>query len=210
MVRFQVKELNTLKVRCTVVVVVIIINTFTVINIGKSAVKALLSPSYSKLKNVPSINSEEDAVKVLHSIIPFAYFLRVDRGNPIGGSGSPRNLQINSQQLFASDEYYVWLYSGSQIRAMLGSIALVAVILIGVMFPLWPTSLRIGVWYLSVAVLGFIGLFFIIAIIRLIIYVITMVVASPGLWIFPNLFEDVGFVSIFGLFYNDFFQLTFN
>lgn len=80
---------------------------------------------------------------------------------------------------------------------MLGSAGLVAVILIGVMFPLWPTSLRIGVWYLSVAVLGLIGLFFVIAIIRLIIYIITMFTASPGLWIFPNLFEDVGFIDSF-------------
>ncbi|EOR02037.1 hypothetical protein E3P92_00880 [Wallemia ichthyophaga] len=164
---------------------------------GRSAIKALLSPSYAKLSNVPQITSEADATKVLHSIIPFAFFLRVDRGNPIGGKDSPRELKINNQQLFAPDDYYVWLFAGSQLRAMLGSAGLVAVILIGVMFPLWPTSLRIGVWYLSVAVLGLIGLFFVIAIIRLIIYIITMFTASPGLWIFPNLFEDVGFIDSF-------------
>ncbi|TIC16998.1 hypothetical protein E3Q15_00782 [Wallemia mellicola] len=164
---------------------------------GRSAIKALLSPGYAKLKNVPPITTEADANKVLHSIIPFAYFLRVDRGNPIGGKDSPRELKINNQQLFNPDDYYVWLYAGSQLRAMLGSAALVAVIFIGVMFPLWPTSLRIGVWYLSVAVLGLIGVFFIIAIIRLIIYIITMFTASPGVWIFPNLFEDVGFIDSF-------------
>jgi translocation protein SEC62 len=73
---------------------------------------------------------------------------------------------------------------------------MVAVILGGVMFPLWPPIMRLGVWYLSMLFLGFIVLFFVIAIIRLIFYVITLVVASPGIWIFPNLFADVGFVRI--------------
>ena len=74
---------------------------------------------------------------------------------------------------------------------------MVALILAGVMFPLWPTSLRIGVWYLSMAMLGVIALFFGLAIFRLIFYVITIVIAKPGIWIFPNLFADVGFVSKF-------------
>ena len=35
---------------------------------------------------------------------------------------------------------------------------------------------------------------------RLTYYVITVVVASPGIWIFPKLFADVGFVSALGFF----------
>ncbi|KAG9105922.1 Translocation protein S62 [Ceratobasidium sp. 392] len=57
--------------------------------------------------------------------------------------------------------------------------------------------MRLGVWYLSIGVLGLIGLFFVIAILRLIFYVITVVTASPGIWIFPQLFADVGFVDSF-------------
>ncbi|KAI9613478.1 hypothetical protein H4Q26_010083 [Puccinia striiformis f. sp. tritici PST-130] len=33
------------------------------------------------------------------------------------------------------------------------------------------------------------------AIIRLILYIITWLAVSPGIWLFPNLFEDVGFVK---------------
>ncbi len=77
---------------------------------------------------------------------------------------------------------------------------MIVILLAGVMFPLWPVVLRLGVWYLSVAMLGLIGLFFALAIVRLIFYVITVVVASPGIWIFPKLFADVGFVSCFELF----------
>lgn len=73
---------------------------------------------------------------------------------------------------------------------------MVVCMLAGVMFPLWPPIMRLGVWYLSMGVLGLVGLFFAIAIVRLIIWCITIVVLRPGIWIFPNLFEDVGFVSI--------------
>lgn len=104
-------------------------------------------------------------------------------------------LEIDRQQKFEADQYYVWFLEGSKLKSMLGGIAMVAVILAGVMFPLWPTSLRIGVWYLSMAMLGVIALFFGLAIFRLIFYVITIVVAKPGIWIFPNLFADVGFVG---------------
>ena len=76
-----------------------------------------------------------------------------------------------------------------------------AVMLAGVMFPLWPPIMQLGVWYLSIGVLGLIGLFFAIAIVRLIFYIITVIVASPGIWIFPKLFADVGFVSISVHFY---------
>jgi len=74
---------------------------------------------------------------------------------------------------------------------------MVAIILAGVMFPLWPPILRLGVWYLSLVFLGLIGLLLVISIIRLIFYVITVLVASPGIWIFPRLFADVGFVDSF-------------
>lgn len=104
-------------------------------------------------------------------------------------------LQVNPQQMFAPDEYYAWFVEANQFKLLLGAYAMVAVVLAAVMFPLWPISMRIGVWYLSMAVLGLVGLFFGIAIFRLIFWVITIVVAKPGIWIFPNLFADVGFVS---------------
>lgn len=146
------------------------------------------------MKNVPKVESEDDAQKLLGSIVPFAYYLRVDRGPPASKT-SPRALQINQMQMFQPAEYYAWFYEGSQWMTYLGGVAMLAVMLAGVMFPLWPPIMRLGVWYLSIGVLGLIGLFFAIAIVRLIFYIITVIVASPGIWIFPKLFADVGFVS---------------
>ena len=154
---------------------------------------------------MPKITDDTEAKALLHSLILCAFYLRVERGGALappstGGQASStpspqiRILQITQQQLFQPDEYYVWLYEGSQLTTILGGIGLVAIVLAGVMFPLWPSSMRVGVWYISVAVLGLIGLFFGLAIFRLIFYIVTIVVAKPGIWIFPKLFDDVGFV----------------
>ncbi|KAA1472549.1 translocation protein [Dentipellis sp. KUC8613] len=164
---------------------------------GKSAVKALLSPAYAKLKNVPKVTSEAEATTLLGGIIPYAYYLRVDRGAPVGSSSSPKHLQLNQMQMFKPEDYYAWFYEGSQWTTYLGGIVMVSVMLAAVMFPLWPPVFRLGVWYISIGVLGLIGLLFAIAIVRLIFYVITVIVASPGIWIFPRLFADVGFVDSF-------------
>jgi hypothetical protein len=73
---------------------------------------------------------------------------------------------------------------------------MVIVMLAGVMFPLWPVKLKLGVWYLSIAVLVLIGAFIGLAIVRLILWCGTAVAMKRAIWIFPNLFEDVGFVSL--------------
>ncbi|KAJ3783192.1 translocation protein [Lentinula aff. detonsa] len=150
---------------------------------GKSAVKALLSPAYAKQKNMPKITTETEALTVLNTVNAFTFFLRVQRGGPSGSSSS-------SPEKIAPDEYYAWFYDGSpQWTTYAGGILMVAIMLAGVMFPLWPPSM--------LCMLGLIGLFFAIAIVRLIFYIIMVIVASPGVWIFPQLFADVGNVDLF-------------
>jgi translocation protein SEC62 len=167
---------------------------------AKGAIKALLSPAYAKLGTVPKVSDEQEAKQLLTTLIPYAFYLRAERGGPSGPkSSSPKMLQIIPQQgaPVEPDHFFVWFYEGSQVTTYLGGALMVGVILAGVMFPLWPQVMRIGVWYLSMAVLGLVGLFFALAIVRLIFYIITIIVASPGIWIFPKLFADVGFVESF-------------
>jgi len=145
---------------------------------------------------VPKVTSETEALAILSTANVFAFYLRVQRGGPTGSSSSsPKALQIIQEQAFRSEDYYAWFYEGSQWTTYAGGILMVVVILAGVMFPLWPPILRLGAWYISMGMLGLIGLFFAIAVVRLIFYIITVIVASPGIWIFPQLFADVGFVS---------------
>jgi len=169
--------------------------------IGSGAVKALLTPAYAKLKNAPKVTSETEAAQLLSRTVRHAFFLRVDRGDSITlTSGQTKTkakiVTVNQMQLFEPEMYFAWFYEGSLWTTYLGGALMVFVLLAGVMFPLWPPTFRLGVSYLSMGVLGLVGLFFVIAILRLIFWLITIVVAPPGIWIFPQLFADVGFVSV--------------
>ena len=69
-------------------------------------------------------------------------------------------------QTFVPTDYYARFYESSLwILYLAGGVAMAAIMLAGVMFPLWPPVMRLGVSYLSFGVLGLIGLFFAIAIV---------------------------------------------
>jgi translocation protein SEC62 len=93
--------------------------------------------------------------------------------------------------------YYVWLWEGSQLRTKLYAGLALLLIFAVVLYPLWPAKLRQGVYYLAWGLLGLLGLFFAMAIFRVILFCVTYFVAAPGLWLFPNLWEDVSFVESF-------------
>jgi hypothetical protein len=133
----------------------------------------------------------------LHATSRSAFFLQTDRPEPPTPlpAGQPKPLTLSPSQTFTPQSYYTWFISPSPLTTYLGSALLVLILLAGVMFPLWPPSLRLGVYYLSLGVLGLIGVFIGIAVVRLIIWVGTSLVMKRGIWWFPNLFEDVGFVS---------------
>ncbi|KAF9973288.1 Translocation protein S62 [Actinomortierella ambigua] len=163
----------------------------------KAAVNALLKPAFQQTAIGKEIGelTRESAAQLLGSMIPHQFFLKCERPSD---PDMPKNmLQLVQYQSFTEDAVYVWRYEGSQLRARLAAMGLLLVVLAGVLFPLWPIKLRLGVWYLSVGVLILLGLFFAMAIVRLIFFMITWVVLKPGIWIFPNLFEDVGFVDSF-------------
>ncbi|GAA5804420.1 translocation protein Sec62-domain-containing protein [Helicostylum pulchrum] len=166
---------------------------------GKRGIDALLKEEYAKVvsKGDAVPKTRDEAFNILNDLGKFGFLLRVDRGESISGKGSPRLLQPNSVQEIKEDGYYMWIWEGSQFRVYIGAALLVATILAGVLFPLWPNFLRMGVWYLSVAVLCLVGVFFGIAIVRLVLYIISYPILPRGFWLFPNLFEDVGVVESF-------------
>ena len=45
--------------------------------------------------------------------------------------------------------------------------------------------------------LGLLGLFFLMAIFRIILFCVTYFAVAPGLWLYPNLWEDVSFMDSF-------------
>lgn len=107
------------------------------------------------------------------------------------------NVRIEQQQDAQDDMYYVWLYEGSQFKRQLYAALALVLIFIVVLYPLWPLVLRQGVYKLSWALLFALGLFFVMAIFRVILFCITYFAVPPGLWLYPNLWEDVSFMDSF-------------
>lgn len=106
-------------------------------------------------------------------------------------------VRIEQQQDAEDDMYYAWLWEGSQVMRKVYAGLFLLLIFIVVLYPLWPLKMRQGVYYLSWAFLLFLGLFFAMAIFRVILFCITYFVLKPGFWLFPNLWEDVSVVESF-------------
>lgn len=107
------------------------------------------------------------------------------------------DVKIEGQQDFEPLMHYMWIYEQPSIKNRVYSVLALLAVFTVVLFPLWPMRMRQGVWYLSVGAMGLLGAFFAMAIFRLILFIITMFTVPPGLWLFPNLFEDVGFIDSF-------------
>jgi len=179
----------------------------------KRALRALQSPAYTKAASkkksgLPPVDSPATASEVF-KLLPLSLLaLRVSKVDPHAGHDHAPpakqkrtkglwHVKIEQQQDINDELHYVWLYEGPQWKQKLYAGGALAAILAAVMFPLWPVTLRIGVWYLSMGLLGLIGLFFAMAICRLILFCVTVFTVPPGLWLYPNLFEDVGFFDSF-------------
>lgn len=175
----------------------------------KRAQRLLLSEEYkTKSENpknqLPPITNDDQAKSLFAHLIKNQLLLpgqklhtqeaREKNLNP--KKGTPVFLLKQNAEL-TPDEYYVWFYKKTNPWDLVKGFGIVAAIFTLILFPLWPFFMRKGVWYLSMGCLFLIALFFVIAIIRLIIFSITYVALKPGLWIFPNLFEDCGFFESF-------------
>ena len=179
----------------------------------KRALRAISSPAYTtarkKNPQLPAVTDSQPATEIF-KLLPLSLLaLRVSKSDPHAGHkhappAKPQKrtkglwtVKIEQQQDISDDLHYVWLYEGPQWKQKLYAGGALTAIMAVVMFPLWPVKLRIGVWYLSMGALGLIGLFFAMAIFRLILFCVTIFTVPPGLWLYPNLFEDVGFFDSF-------------
>ncbi|XP_053988235.1 translocation protein SEC62 [Hylaeus volcanicus] len=109
-------------------------------------------------------------------------------------------LEMHMEQYFVDcNDAYVWIYEPIQVYywffgtlVVLGAIGLC-------LFPLWPSTIRLGVYYISVAAAGLLIFILALAIIRLIVFCLLWVptLGRCHLWLFPNLTADVGFFASF-------------
>ncbi|KAF5244512.1 hypothetical protein FAUST_2332 [Fusarium austroamericanum] len=175
----------------------------------KRALRALQSPAYEKARKknplLPEI-TDRASLENTFKLLPLSMLaLRVSKIEPQAGPNGKKpkrvkgqwTVKVEPQQEAQDDMYYAWLWEGSQLkRKIYAGLALLAIFAV-VLYPLWPLVLRQGVYYLSWGLLGLLGLFFLMAIFRVILFCITYFTNSPGLWLFPNLWEDVSFMDSF-------------
>ncbi len=178
----------------------------------KRAFRALNSDAYKKAQKknplLPKVENDTEARAALQLLPLSMLALRVSKKDPHEGHNHAKpkkekrvkgqwEVKIEQQQDFDPMMHYVWLFEGSQWKTKMWAGLVLVLVFAAVLFPLWPLVLRQGVWYLSVGAMGLIGLFFAMAIFRLILFVLTFFLTPPGLWLYPNLFEDVGFFDSF-------------
>jgi len=183
--------------------------------IVKRALRALQSPAYEKArKKNPALPEITDRASLENTfkLLPMSMLaLRVSKIDPNDGHeghnhAPPKKtkrvkglwtVRIEPQQEAKEEMYYVWLWEGSQIKRQVYAALALLVIFAVVLYPLWPLKMRQGVYYLSWGFLILLGLFFLMAIFRVILFCVTYFVTPPGLWLFPNLWEDVSFLDSF-------------
>ncbi|PRP78711.1 hypothetical protein PROFUN_13350 [Planoprotostelium fungivorum] len=162
---------------------------------GRAAIKALQSPEYAKVKGVPAVTDEASAIQVLNDVLSHDFYKQVYRTT----TKTPKALAVSDDfgSAMNKDGYYMWFYEGSQMWTYVGGFALVLAILAGVMYPVWPQQLKGYAWYVSIAGLILIGAYFALGGVRLVIWAVTRIMYPYGLWIFPQMFADVGIVETF-------------
>lgn len=176
----------------------------------KRLVRAVTSEGYkSKLANpnkqILPVQLEDDTAKVLISLIQARMVIPVEKLHykqikEVKGWRPNREkptLKPVQKAEVLPDAYYAWVYQKPNPYILLYALLAVAAVFSVILFPLWPPVMKRGVWYLSMGSLCFIGLFFVMAIIRLIIFIVTWATLPRAFWLYPNLFEDCGFFESF-------------
>lgn len=103
------------------------------------------------------------------------------------------------QKFIDGNEPYVWVYDPTTTKTyIIGSLLILGAIGI-CLFPLWPSQVREGVYYLSLAGASFLGAILGLAVLKYVVFGIVWACTfgKVHFWLLPNLTEDVGFFESF-------------
>lgn len=174
----------------------------------KRVIRALLSEDYKKkqMKSpiLPLIDDNQKATAVYVQMIQAGLVYPLNKlkhdeavSKKLSCEKGYPNIERLMKATLDPNEYYFWNYEVPNPYGFLYGILMIVAVFGLILFPLWPYSLRLGVWYLSMGSLGLLFAFFVMAIIRLILFLFSYPILSPGFWLFPNLFADCGFFESF-------------
>lgn len=107
---------------------------------------------------------------------------------------------MHMNQYFADCcDAYVWIYEPIPVYYWFFGTLLVLGAIGVCLFPLWPLTVRHGVWYLSIAAAGFLVFILALMVLRIMVFCLLWLLTfgRHHLWLLPNLVEDVGFFASF-------------
>jgi len=150
-----------------------------------------MSEAYNNSEKRPTIDSYEKATEYMKKLIDNNLILRVHH------STNPKNDTFNQTQDYNDNFFYIWVNEGSQLKTLLLSFSILLTILLGIILKVWPKNSRKGTYYILNALRWVMLCFFIIVIFRFILNLISRVACKRSIWLFPNLFADVGIAESF-------------
>jgi len=113
-------------------------------------------------------------------------------------------LELHDDQKFVdANEPYAWIFDPTTTKTIvIGTLLVIGAIGI-CLFPLWPATLRDGVYYLSLGGAFLLGLLLSLVVVKYILYVVFWILTGGKIkfWLLPNLTEDVGFFESFAPLY---------
>lgn len=148
---------------------------------GEKLVNFLVEPKKGSKwpKNLPRVKSRQEAIAICKELCRIQYIHRSEKR----GKG---DLVISRVRDFDESGYFTWIYEGNKGFSHMMTGLLIVGFLFCTCFPIWPTFLKVFVWYLSVSFLLFI--FFLVTFRGLLFLFIWMV--GWEFWFLPNLFDE--------------------
>lgn len=108
-----------------------------------------------------------------------------------------RNITYTLSKKFTKEDLYIIVSEKTNYLNIVIALVLIGMFLALIMHQMWPKNIRHYTGYVFYLLGGFLVFMLVLGVIRLILFVVTFFLKPPGLWLFPNLFADVGFMDSF-------------
>lgn len=168
--------------------------------IGSKAVDLLMESKWATGVDNPTFKTRNDVVIFLNDLLLKKFYHRARKIVRTDGAKKKFKLDMHDVQVFEdSKQPYVWLYEPTSLKAWLCCFGVVIGVILVCLFPLWPSSVRTGVYYICIAGLIFLSSILTLAVLRHVVFFTlwTLTFGKLHFWILPNLTEDVGFFESF-------------
>jgi len=156
---------------------------------GEKIVNFLVEPKKGTKwpEDLPKFTKRHDAIAVCKDLCRYQFVHRSEKR----GKG---DLIMSRNRDFDETGYFTWMYEGDKTFSHMMTGVLIAGFLCCTCFPIWPTFLKVFVWYMSVTLL--LLLFFLITV-RGALF-LSLWILGFDFWFLPNLFdESLNFVDSF-------------